>query len=447
MTGMVELSQMLEARDRRAQRQNALLERYRLPVVSFTMNIAGPVKNSPTIRRGFQTGRELLMGQLALVNAPVCFSEEVDEITGCEGLYVVDAAPDTLKAITRGIEDHTPLGRLLDLDVLTPDGSKLERPAPRRCLICGKPAKECARSRAHTVQELQAAAHDILADTFREQDAEAVASLAVRALLYEVCTTPKPGLVDRDNNGSHKDMNIFTFMNSAAALWPYFAQCARVGHDTAARPAPETFAALRWPGKLAERAMLSATGGVNTHKGAIFSMGLACAALGRLDREYWSRPELVLGQVSAMVKGTVERELAGITQETAATAGQRFYLDYGITGIRGEAEAGFPTILEHGLPTLESGLRQGKSLDEAGAAAMLAILAHTVDTNMIARGGMEAYRQRSEQVRELLAGNAYPERAIVQALDREFIWANLSPGGSADLLALCYLFHFLKEMA
>lgn len=193
--------------------------------------------------------------------------------------------------------------------------------------------------------------------------------------------------------------------------------------------------------------MLNATGGVNTHKGAIFSMGLACAALGRMDREDWNRPELILGQIAAMVQGTVERELAGLTRETAATPGQRFYLDYGITGIRGEAKAGFPTVLERGLPTLESGLEQGKSLDEAGAAAMLVILAHTVDTNMIARGGIEAYRQRSKQVLELLANNAYPEKAMVQALDREFIWANLSPGGSADLLALCYLLHFLKKMA
>lgn len=446
MIGMVELTQMLEARDHRVQRQKALLERYSLPVVSFTMNIAGPVKNSPLIRRGFQMGRKLLLGQLALVKAPVHIAEEVDEITGCEGLYVVDTVPDTLKAITCDIEEHTPLGRLFDLDVLTPDGSKLERPTPRRCLICGRPAKECARSRSHTVQELQAATHDILVDTFREHDAETAASLAVRALLYEVCTTPKPGLVDRSNSGSHRDMDIFTFMNSASTLWPYFAQCVRVGHDTAARPASETFASLRWPGKLAESAMLNATGGVNTHKGAIFSMGLACAALGRLDRENWSRSELILDQIAAMVEGTVERDLAGLTQGKAATAGQQFYLDYGITGIRGEAESGFPTVLEYGLPALENGLKQGKSLDEAGAAAMLALLAHTVDTNMIARGGIEAYRQRSEQVRKLLVNSTYPEKAIVQALDREFIWANLSPGGSADLLALCYLLHFLKEM-
>jgi len=445
MAGFVELPQMLESRERRAWRQRELLERYRLPLVSFTMNIAGPVKNSPSIRRGFLLGRELLLGQLARVKAPVVFSQEVDEDTGCEGLYVVDLAPRALKAITCGIEDNTPLGRLFDLDVLSPTGEKLDRESPRRCLICGGPAKDCARSRAHTVRELQQKTHDLLESALEDWDAGAAASLAVRALLYEVCTTPKPGLVDRDNNGSHRDMDIFTFMDSSASLWPYFDQCVRVGRRTAARPGEETFAALRWPGKLAEGRMLGDTGGVNTHKGAIFSLGLVCAALGRLDRERWAEPETVLSQVASMTKETLERELADSAGDDAATAGRRAYRQYGVTGVRGQALAGFPSVLEHGLPVLEEGLDSGKSLDQAGSAALLALLANTVDTNMISRGGIDAQREASDRLRELLSREPYPGRETVSALDREYIRKNLSPGGSADLLAICYLLHFLRE--
>ena len=436
MAAMVELPQILEARDRRAQRQKELLEQYRLPV-----------KNSPSIRRGFRLGREIMLGQLARIKASVKLSEEIDEDTGCEGFYVVDMEPRTLKSLTCDIEEHTELGRLFDLDVLTLDGGKLDRPVSRRCLICGRPAKACARSRTHTVAELQRRTHELLAETLDAQDAETAAALAVRALLYEVCTTPKPGLVDRANNGSHRDMDIFTFMGSSAALWPYFARCVRVGRDTAARTAPETFAALRWPGKEAERAMLAATKGVNTHKGAIFSLGLACAALGRLDRESWDRPELILAQISAMTAGTVERELAGLAPDNAATAGQRFYLQYGVTGVRGQAEAGFPAVLEYGLPILEQGLAQGKSIDDAGAATMLALLAHTTDTNMISRGGIDIQREKSAQLRELLKERPYPEGDILNALDKDYIRLNLSPGGSADLLALCWLLRFLKEAA
>ena len=445
MSGMVELPQMLEARERRVLRQRELLEEYRLPLVSFTMNIAGPVKNSPSIRRGFRLGRELLFGQLARIGAPVRYSQEVDADTGCEGYYLVDTAPDILKSITCDIEDRTDLGRLFDLDVLTPDGSKLDRANPRKCLICGGPAKECARSRAHTVAELQRHTHDLLTDALDSHDAGTAASLAVRALLYEVCTTPKPGLVDRSNSGSHGDMDIYTFMDSAAALWPYFARCVRVGRSTASRPAAETFAALRWPGKLAESAMLTATAGVNTHKGAIFSLGLVCGALGRLERERWGEPEVVLAQVSAMTAGSAERELAGPGQSQAATAGQKIYAKYGITGVRGQAEAGFPTVREHGLPVLENGLAQGRSIDEAGSAAMLSLLAHTVDTNMISRGGIQVQREESVRLRELLAEHPYPDADILAALDEDYIRRGLSPGGSADLLAMCYLLHFLKE--
>lgn len=107
-------------------------------------------------------------------------------------------------------------------------------------------------------------------------------------------TTPKPGLVDRRNSGSHTDMDSFTFMSSAAALYPYFEACAKVGRETMDRPAPETFAALRPLGCEAEGEMLDATGGVNTHKGAVFSIGITCAALGRLDRAKWSDPVRVL---------------------------------------------------------------------------------------------------------------------------------------------------------
>ena len=447
MDRAVELMEMLDARDRRAQRQRELLEQYRLPLVSFTMNIAGPVKNNDLIRRGFRLGRTLLLGQLERMNAPCVFQEEWDEATGCQGFYVTDLPPRTIKELTCALEDGTDLGRLFDLDVLTPDGVKLDRPAPRKCLICGGPAKECARSRTHSVPELQAKTRELLQTSLNRHDGESAAGLAVRALLYEVCVTPKPGLVDRANNGSHQDMDIYTFLRSASALWPYFVQCVQTGRNTAPGPAPDTLAALRWPGKLAESAMLAATGGVNTHKGAIFSLGLVCGALGRLDHADWRRPERILSEVSAMAAGMVERELSGLAGSKAQTAGQRFYLAYGVTGVRGQAEAGFPAVLDCGLPVLENGLAQGKGPDEAGAAALLALLARTADTNMVARGGIDAQRETAAELEGLLHETPYPSGEVLDRLDKSFTERNLSPGGSADLLALCWLLHFLKEEA
>ena len=445
MEQTVDLNQVMEAREHRAFRQQVLLAQYRMPLISFSMNIAGPVKNSPVIRRGFRMGRRMLLEHLALSGAEVIYEEQTDAVTGCETLIVVQGKPETVKHITAAIEDHAASGRLYDMDVIGADGMKLERPAPRRCLICGQSARACARSRSHSVEELQTATRQLLETAINEEDGRTASRLAIRALLYEVCVTPKPGLVDRANNGSHKDMDIYTFMSSAAALGPYFAACVKTGRETAHLPPPQTFSALRWHGIQAECDMRRVTEGVNTHKGAIYSMGLLCGALGRLEREKWTDPATVLSEIAAMAQGSVEKELGNITLESAVTAGQRLYAHYGITGVRGEAEKGFPSVLDHGLPVLETGLTQGKTADEAGASALLTLMIHSADTNMLARGGITRQREAEKEVSGILAHAPYPSMEVLQRLDRTFVSENLSPGGSADLLSLCWMLHFLRE--
>ena len=155
----VALLEMLEARERRVERQRRLLEEYHATLVCFTMNIAGPVKNSPLIRRGFVRGRRLLEEQFRVAGIRVLHSGESSENTGNEAIFVVDQEPLAVKALSVEIEDHTTAGRLFDMDVLCPDGRKVDRQElglpGRRCLICGGPAQACARSRTHTVAQLQ----------------------------------------------------------------------------------------------------------------------------------------------------------------------------------------------------------------------------------------------------------------------------------------------------
>lgn len=444
----VSLLDMLDARERRVHHQQELLERYHKPLICFTMNIAGPIKDSPLIRRGFARGQQLLRQQFFRAKLSPLHTDAHCETTGCEAFYVLDADPMTIKKFTTDIEDATPLGRLFDMDVLRPDGTKVDREelslSGRRCLICGGPAKVCSSRRIHTVVELQAKTTEILTDTMDTWDAATAAQQAVRALLYEVTTTPKPGLVDRRNSGSHTDMDSFTFMSSAAALYPYFEACAKVGRETMDRPAPETFAALRSLGCEAEGEMLDATNGVNTHKGAVFSIGITCAALGRLNRAEWCDPARVLQEVSAMTSGLTKQDFADVTAENAVTAGQKLYAQYGITGIRGQVEAGLPVVLHHGLPALENGLKLGYDINRAGCAALLEILVHSTDTNMIARSSRERQLAWVARVKELLAQTPYPDEEALVELDDQFIAENLSPGGSADLLALTYLLHFFK---
>ena len=415
------LLEILEAREQRAHRQRMLLEQFKLPLVCFTMNIPGPCKTGPLVQRGFQLGLRRLQKALG---EQIVHQETRCTASGWEAFLVVDMNPETIKRLTATLEDKVPGGRVYDMDVLTPQGKfgRAELGLPeRKCLICDQPAMVCGRSRAHSVDQLQAKTFALLQEGITEE----IARLAVQSLLCEVYATPKPGLVDQKGSGSHKDMDLFTFLSSAASLWPYFRQCAAIGLKGGEPKA--VFAQLREAGKAAEARMLRATGGVNTHKGAIFTLGLLCGAAGMLEER---NPEALCSLCGEMTQGITEE----LKKNAPRTAGERIFQAHGIAGARGQAEAGFPGVLL-GLEALEAGLEAGLSMNDALCRSLLAIMAKTPDTNIIHRGGMEA----QQWVWDILKTSPDP-----QWLCQEFVKRNLSPGGSADLLAAACFLHLLK---
>ena len=444
MVREVTLTEVLLAREERVRRQEALLARHGTAVISFTLNIAGPVKDSPLIRRTFRSGREQLEAGLRAAGLPVLERLERQAPTGCEALYAADAPAREVKAVCVSIEDGSPLGRLFDMDVLDSGGRKLDRAeaggGPRNCIVCGADGRDCASRRLHGVEEVRRATARIMEEHFAAADRQQAAALVTRALLDEVCATPKPGLVDRANSGSHRDMDIFTFTASAAALYPYWAQCVQIGQETAKGAPADTFRALKQAGQGAERAMFAATGGINTHKGAIFTLGILCGAVGRLWRAEAPCREAaaILAECAKMASGAVEAGLAALNRNTARTAGERIYLEYGLTGVRGEAALGFPGLLHTALPALKGALAAGRSRNDAGCIALLHLIARGTDTNMVSRGGPERAGAAAERCRALLAREAFPDREEFAALDRAFTEQNLSPGGCADLLAAAF---------
>lgn len=436
----VSLLEILDAREARVRRQDALRERYGAAVVSFTMNIAGPVKDSPLIRRGFRAGIRQLEGGLRAFNLEILDREERIADTGCEALYAVRGAAERVKQACQSVEDGSRLGRLFDMDVLTPEGRKLDRQGGERsCIVCGAVGRGCASRRVHSVEELQNATKRIITEHFTHADRDTAASLVTRALLDEVCITPKPGLVDRANSGSHTDMDIFTFTASAAALEPYWRACFETGQRTASEPAPTAFRQLRKAGQSAERAMFTATGGRNTHKGAIFTLGLICGSIGRL----WTPAapcrdvRRILDTCAELAAGCVETDLAGM-QAPPRTAGEHLYASQGITGIRGEAARGFPGIRETALPVLRELLASGMCRNDAGAITLLHLITQVEDTNMISRGGMERAQAARTACAGLLKKAPRPSMEEIAALDQAFIRENLSPGGCADLLSAAF---------
>ena len=452
----VTVADMLDARDRRAERQKRFLET--LPVlICLTMNIPGPIKASTEILAAFREGVRRV--QSAVGARPILY----EAFTGPEAYVPLNADAEVVKREMCRIEDEEPLGRLFDLDVLTGNGEKHGRSAlgfsPRSCLLCGKPAFACARSRAHSVSELSGEVSRRIDEWRRATLPERISEAAVRALIREAETTPKPGLVDRRNNGSHPDMSLEMLLRSARSLKPYFRECARAGMKL---EEADAFPTLRALGMEAEKTMLNATGGVNAHKGAIFSLGLLAASAAACLRSFEADAEKICARAGRMAAPHMEAHFRSLRAETAYSFGDRLFLATGLRGARGEAADGFPSVLRIALPALDaeemgnpaevvgsSVTADGNSVmpdaeELSGAYALLRLAVEMDDTTLIRRGGRSRAEAAKKEIRAFLDSGLTREK--VETLDDQFIRENLTLGGCADLLACAYFLRAVREI-
>ena len=443
----VTLEDMLAAREARAARIAQAVTATSLPIVSFTMNIPGPVKDSPLIRRGFREGSRRLERAAAADGLTVCPLYQSEGLTGCEALYTVDGDSTAVKKLCVAIEDQDALSRLFDMDVITGTSSAISRTAlgfpERGCIVCGAPGRGCASRRIHSVEELQKETVRRLTEFFCRTDRDLISALATESLLAEVNVTPKPGLVDRRNSGSHRDMDHTLFEKSAAALAPFWGTCFTTGRKTAECSPEETFRQLRTVGLEAEQIMFAATNGVNTHKGAIFLLGTLCGAVGRLWDIDGERPdsERLLAECEKMTASAMNAEFDRIRQQGPRTTGERFYLSLGLRGARGEAADGLPGVRNIALPSLKKLLAAGYSEEHAAAVTLLHLIALGTDTNLFHRGGAEGALWAAQEARKLIGNDRVPALEEIEELDHRFIRRNLSPGGCADLLAVTLFLH------
>jgi len=262
-----------------------------------------------------------------------------------------------------------------------------------------------------------------------------VARLAVRSLHQELTLYPKPGLVSLVDNGSHADMDAGTFMRSLFALRRYFALITRAGMQAA------PFAHLQQLGVQAEARMLAATGGINTHRGAIFALGMLCAAIGACRAQHIGlSPAAVRAALLIQWGDALARHC--VPQPSGQSHGLQVARAHAVGGAREEGALGFPSVFEVALPGLEATLAQGRSEYHARIDALFALMARLSDTNVYHRGGAagaELVRQHSAAF--VAAGGtanpAWPHAAL--ACHRAFVRQRLSPGGAADLLAAACL--------
>jgi triphosphoribosyl-dephospho-CoA synthase len=263
-----------------------------------------------------------------------------------------------------------------------------------------------------------------------------LASLAVRALIEEAELTPKPALVDKRGPGAHTDLSLILMKCSAHCLRPSFELMALASfRQIPGQTLREDLGAI---GRRAEQSMLLTTGGANTHRGAIWALGLLVSAA-------------AMGAHSPDAVADKARQLACLPDWSAPkqqSNGSRVIQRYKVSGARGEAQAGFPHVITIGLPMLHRSRQEGSSETQARLNALLAIMASLDDTCLLHRGGFAALNTaQTGAVAVFAAGGTATVQGweLLQRLDRDLLALNASPGGSADLLAATLFLDFMAN--
>ncbi|WP_419794260.1 triphosphoribosyl-dephospho-CoA synthase [Pseudomonas palleroniana] len=256
--------------------------------------------------------------------------------------------------------------------------------------------------------------------------ADRLADLAVDALIDEADLSPKPALVDRRGNGAHSDLHLGLMHASALSLWPMFKAMAEAAIEFGEIGLPLREALGRL-GREGEQAMLITTQGVNTHRGAIWALGLLTAAAALQPRAV---------TLTAARLALLNDRYAPQPLSHGAQVAQR----YGARGAREEAQLGFPSVMQRGLPQLRTSRLQNVGEQNARLDALLAIMTELADTCVLYRAGPEgisAMQQGAQAVLEAGGSATLAGRRQLHELDLQLLALNASPGGAADLLAAC----------
>lgn len=269
--------------------------------------------------------------------------------------------------------------------------------------------------------------------------AECLADLAVDALIDEADLSPKPALVDRRSSGAHQDLHLGLMHSSALSLWPAFKEMAEAAIEIGQIDQPLREAIGRI-GRDGEAAMMRTTAGVNTHRGAIWALGLLVTAAA-LDPDDLSPAGL----------GLRAGRLALIADRHATSNpishGAQVARQYGAMGAREQAQMGFPAVTQSGLPQLQRSRASGHGEQNARLDALLAIMSGLSDTCVLYRAGqqgLDAMQQGAQRVLDAGGSASLSGRRALHALDQQLLALNASPGGAADLLAACLFIDCLE---
>ncbi|MFK8243476.1 MULTISPECIES: triphosphoribosyl-dephospho-CoA synthase CitG [unclassified Facklamia] len=278
-----------------------------------------------------------------------------------------------------------------------------------------------------------------------------ITSLATRAILYEVSLSPKPGLVDRFNNGAHNDMTFYHFIDSAFALQPHLENYLRIGYQQSTDDLSKLFNQLRHEGQLAEQSMFNVTGNVNTHKGLNFAFALILGSIGYYFKEYPDANEIELNiifdYVKQMAEPLVKQDFKGVTEINAKSYGEKLYAKYGILGPRGEAATGYAYLLKEILPYIDQRLEEQIDEETIYLEVLLKLMSNIEDGNLIHRGGIKQWEEIKLESANLFQkiSNGADVHLLLNEYNEILVKRYLSPGGAADLLCVSIFLTHLKR--
>ncbi|MGL5756036.1 MAG: triphosphoribosyl-dephospho-CoA synthase CitG [Paraclostridium sp.] len=374
----------------------------------------------------------------------IILKQDYKNLEGCICHFLINLDIVKVKNLMIKIEENHILGRCVDIDVyavsenniITISRRDLDKTS-RKCFLCELDAKICSRNQNHSVDDIKKYFENKYKEYKhyvhkRDNIAYSLSNIALKAIIAEVSTYPSFGLVSPLNNGSHKDMDYYTFLESGFAIVPYLEEMAKCGYSY--NSIEDIFNKLRKIGIDAENNMFEVTNGVNTHKGMIFLMGIVIASTS--NAIYNKEPFENIENIIKNMVGNILEDFSNLNYKEDLSHGEKLYIEYGFTGIRGQVKNGLDFIFNYVLIEYKKLNLKGNDLYSH---TLLLLMSIVQDSTIVYRHNIETLNKVKKDCEKILSeGGMCSKQGKILALnlEKEYIQNNISPGGSADLLSV-----------
>lgn len=446
---MFNLEEFLLMREKRVDIQNYIIKKYNNPILVLRANYPGEEKNAFVPKYIVEIIKNEI---LDIFNSQIIFTEKLDSIEGPTYIYSIKESGKNIKKIAMEIEESHILGRCVDIDVFDSNGYAFSRKdfggEKRQCFLCKEMAFICGRNKTHSEAEVKEAIEKKLEKYLKiEKEKEKIVNIfsnqALKSVILEVSASPSFGLVSPHTNGSHEDMDFFTFVDSGFALNSYFRQVVNAGYSSLSTEL--IFKKIRHMGKLAEIDMFLATNNINTHKGMIFLMGITAALSAKAKFE-----NLPFDHISSLIKEMCKdilKDFDNIHKKIKLTHGEKLYIKHGIIGVRGVVKNGLDVIFNNAITVLQNALDNQEHINYAMIRTLIFLMSSLEDTTILHRHDIDTLNFVKNKAQELhlkFENNAL-DISLLKDIESSFINKRISPGGAADLLAITIFLTYIKK--